>query len=144
MMQGVCAWESVCHCVPMRCITQTCVSLPISLLQTGYGLQMFDCGVIGLFVDVAQVHLLVRSSKLRASGAMIDRVKENPKITLHLNTQVVDAFGDSKKMLGLDLVDTATGASAFLPSSPPSFELPFHCSSWRSSHLSSPLSPPLT
>eukprot|EP00884_Botryococcus_braunii_P002407 jgi/Botrbrau1/12167/Bobra.0186s0075.1 len=61
------------------------------------------------------VHLLVRSSKLRASGAMQDRVKENPKITLHLNTEVVDAFGDSKKMQGLELVDTVTGEKRKLP-----------------------------
>jgi thioredoxin reductase (NADPH) len=42
----------------------------------------------------SQVHLLVRSDRLRASAAMSDRVQANPQITVHWNTQVVDAVGD--------------------------------------------------
>ena len=42
----------------------------------------------------SKVHLLVRSEKLRASAAMIDRVKANPKIEIHWNTEVEKANGN--------------------------------------------------
>jgi len=42
----------------------------------------------------SHVHLLVRSNRLRASAAMADRVQANPQISLHWNTEVVDASGD--------------------------------------------------
>ncbi|ABM72522.1 putative thioredoxin reductase [Prochlorococcus marinus str. MIT 9515] len=41
----------------------------------------------------SKVHLLVRSEKLRASAAMIDRVKGNSKIEIHWNTKVEKAIG---------------------------------------------------
>ena len=56
-----------------------------------------------------QVHLLVRGDRMRASGAMQDRVLSNPKITVHFNTEVADAYGDSL-LQGLHLKDTKTGA----------------------------------
>ena len=34
------------------------------------------------------MHLIVRSEKLRASAAMVDRVKANPKVEIHWNTKV--------------------------------------------------------
>ena len=39
------------------------------------------------------MHLIVRSEKLRASAAMVDRVKANPKIEIHWNTKVDKADG---------------------------------------------------
>ena len=42
----------------------------------------------------SKVHLVVRSEKLRASAAMIDRVKSNEKIFIHWNTSVVEAKGN--------------------------------------------------
>ena len=42
----------------------------------------------------SKVHLIVRSNKLRASAAMIDRVNANPKIKIHWNTSVTEAIGD--------------------------------------------------
>ncbi len=42
----------------------------------------------------SKVHLLVRSEKLRASAAMIDRVKANSKIKIHWNTKVEKANGN--------------------------------------------------
>jgi len=42
----------------------------------------------------SKVHLIVRSAQLRASAAMIDRVKANDKITIHWNTSVVQAKGN--------------------------------------------------
>ena len=41
----------------------------------------------------SRVHLIVRSEKLRASATMIDRVKNNSKITIHWNTTVKKAKG---------------------------------------------------
>ncbi len=41
----------------------------------------------------SRVHLLVRSEKLRASAAMVDRVKANSKIDIHWNTKVEKANG---------------------------------------------------
>ncbi|MGC6483996.1 MAG: thioredoxin-disulfide reductase [Synechococcus sp.] len=41
----------------------------------------------------SHVHLLVRSGQLRASAAMADRVQANPQITVHWNTEIVDANG---------------------------------------------------
>lgn len=55
-----------------------------------------------------QIHLLVRSDKLRASGAMQDRVMKHPQVTVHFNTAVDDAYGDST-LQGLNLVNTKTG-----------------------------------
>jgi len=41
----------------------------------------------------SKVHLIVRSDKLRASAAMVDRVQANPKIEIHWNTKVDKADG---------------------------------------------------
>lgn len=56
-----------------------------------------------------QVHLLVRSDRLRASKAMADRCMENPRITVHFNTGVEDAQGNGV-LSGLQLYNTKTGA----------------------------------
>jgi thioredoxin reductase (NADPH) len=62
------------------------------------------------------VHLLVRGPQMRASKAMQDRVLANPRITVHLNTGIVDAIGDKKgTMTGLQLIDTATNETRQLP-----------------------------
>ena len=59
----------------------------------------------------AQVHLLVRSKRMRASAAMQDRVVNHDKVEVHFSTEVADAFGDKKGALkGLHLRDTETGA----------------------------------
>jgi len=56
------------------------------------------------------IHLLVRGPRLRASMAMQDRVLSNPRITVHYNTIIEDAFGGKKgSMAGLHLVDTSSG-----------------------------------
>ncbi|GFR48189.1 hypothetical protein Agub_g10042, partial [Astrephomene gubernaculifera] len=54
------------------------------------------------------VHLLVRGERLRASKAMQDRTLANPRITVHFNTGVEDAFG-GEVLQGLRLMDTKTG-----------------------------------
>ncbi|MFN9645035.1 MAG: thioredoxin-disulfide reductase [Cyanobacteriota bacterium] len=42
----------------------------------------------------SHVHLIVRSDKLRASAAMVDRVLANSAITVHWNTEVIDVHGN--------------------------------------------------
>tara|TARA_Y100001970_G_C14230521_1_gene858340 strand:+ start:1689 stop:3071 length:1383 start_codon:yes stop_codon:yes gene_type:complete len=42
----------------------------------------------------SHVHLIVRSDSLRASAAMSDRVKNNPQISIHWNSELIDAEGD--------------------------------------------------
>eukprot|EP00198_Chlamydomonas_reinhardtii_P000472 XP_001689807.1 NADPH-dependent thioredoxin reductase [Chlamydomonas reinhardtii] len=54
------------------------------------------------------VHLLVRGERMRASKAMQDRVLANPRITVHFNTGIEDAFG-GEVLQGLRLFDTRTG-----------------------------------
>ncbi|KAG2424610.1 hypothetical protein HXX76_014335 [Chlamydomonas incerta] len=54
------------------------------------------------------VHLLVRGERMRASKAMQDRVLANPRITVHYNTGIEDAFG-GEVLQGLRLFDTRTG-----------------------------------
>ncbi|HEY9601660.1 MAG TPA: thioredoxin-disulfide reductase [Allocoleopsis sp.] len=56
-----------------------------------------------------RVHLLVRSNKMRASKAMQDRVLNNPRITIHWNSEPVDVFGENGRMTGMKLRDTQTG-----------------------------------
>jgi thioredoxin reductase (NADPH) len=57
----------------------------------------------------SHVHLLVRRDEMRASKAMQDRVLNNPKITVHWNTQPVDVFGEGDRLTGLKIQDTKTG-----------------------------------
>lgn len=55
-----------------------------------------------------QVHLLLRSDKMRASKAMVDRTLANPMITVHYSTLVEDATGNGV-LSGLNLVNNKTG-----------------------------------
>jgi thioredoxin reductase (NADPH) len=56
-----------------------------------------------------RVHLLVRRDQMRASKTMQDRVLNNPRITVHWNTEPVDVFGENDRMTGVKLRDTKTG-----------------------------------
>lgn len=63
-----------------------------------------------------RVHLLVRRDRLRASKAMQDRVLENPKITVHWNTEAVDVYGeDGGYLQGVKLRNNQTGEESDLP-----------------------------
>lgn len=59
------------------------------------------------------VHLLVRRDTLRASKIMRDRALNNPKITVHWNTQVAEIIGDTK-LNGLIVADSTTGEKRLL------------------------------
>ena len=62
----------------------------------------------------SHVHLLVRRDQMRASKAMQDRVLNNPKITVHWHTSVMDAYGDTV-MKGLRIKNIQTGEVSELP-----------------------------
>ncbi|RMF27780.1 MAG: thioredoxin-disulfide reductase [Cyanobacteria bacterium J083] len=55
-----------------------------------------------------QVHLLIRSEKMRASKAMQTRVFNNPKITVHWQTEVIDVFGQAT-LTGIKIKNKQTG-----------------------------------
>jgi thioredoxin reductase (NADPH) len=61
-----------------------------------------------------RVHLLVRRDQLRASKAMQDRVLNNPRITIHWNSEPVDVFGENGRMTGVKLRNTQTGEESDL------------------------------
>lgn len=61
----------------------------------------------------SEVHLLVRSTQLRASKALQDRVLSNPKITVHWHTQAIDCYGNGT-LAGLKLRDVQTGEESDL------------------------------
>ena len=54
----------------------------------------------------SQVHLLVRRDQFRASKVMQDRVKKNPKISIHWNTIPIEAKGDGKLLSSVVLQDS--------------------------------------
>lgn len=59
------------------------------------------------------VHLLVRRDVLRASKAMQDRTKANPKIVIHWNTEALEAVGE-KVLTGVRVKNNKTGAEEVL------------------------------
>ena len=62
----------------------------------------------------SHIHLLVRRQQMRASKAMQDRVLNNPKLTVHWNTEAVDVFGNGK-MEGVKVKNNQTGEVRDLP-----------------------------
>lgn len=62
----------------------------------------------------SHVNLLVRTDKMRASKAMQDRVLNNPKITVHWNTEAVDVYGD-ELLEGIKVKNGKTGEESNLP-----------------------------
>ncbi|NES25416.1 MAG: thioredoxin-disulfide reductase [Symploca sp. SIO3E6] len=63
----------------------------------------------------SHVHLLVRRDVMRASKTMQDRVLNNPKITVHWNTEAVDVFGENGRMTGVKVRHNQTGEEKDLP-----------------------------
>jgi len=62
------------------------------------------------------VHLLVRRDALRASKAMQDRTKANPKIEIHWNTEALEAVGE-KVLSGVKVKSNKTGAETVIEAS---------------------------
>jgi thioredoxin reductase (NADPH) len=65
----------------------------------------------------SQVHLIVRRDALRASKTMRDRVLNHPKVTVHWQTEVIDAIGDraTGQLTALQTRHTHTGDTGHLP-----------------------------
>lgn len=62
----------------------------------------------------SHVHLLVRKEEMRASKAMQDRVINNPKVTVHWNTDAIDVFGTQGRIKGLKIRNNKTGEESEL------------------------------
>ncbi len=63
----------------------------------------------------SMVHVLVRRDVLRASQVMQKRLMDNPKITLHWNTEVEDVLGDAETgVQALKIVNNKTGQTSTL------------------------------
>ncbi|MGB7520836.1 MAG: thioredoxin-disulfide reductase [Spirulinaceae cyanobacterium] len=56
-----------------------------------------------------RVNMLVRGEQMRASKTMQDRVLNNPKITVHWQTEPVDVFGKDDRLEGIKIRNTKTG-----------------------------------
>lgn len=61
-----------------------------------------------------RIHMIIRSDKMRASKAMQDRVLNNPRITMHWNSEPLDVFGENGRMTGVKLRDTKTAEERVL------------------------------
>ncbi|AFY77248.1 MAG: thioredoxin-disulfide reductase [Hydrococcus sp. C42_A2020_068] len=62
----------------------------------------------------SHIHLLVRREEMRASKAMQDRVMNNPKITVHWNTEATEVFGTQGRMEGIKIRNNKTGEESEL------------------------------
>ncbi|NEP41855.1 MAG: FAD-dependent oxidoreductase, partial [Okeania sp. SIO2H7] len=62
----------------------------------------------------SHIHLLVRRDQMRASKTMQQRVLENPKITVHWQTEVIDVYGNGV-LEGVKLRNNQTGTQQDLP-----------------------------
>jgi thioredoxin reductase (NADPH) len=63
----------------------------------------------------SHVHLLVRGEQMRASKAMQDRVINNPKITVHWNTEATEVYGTKGRMEGIKICNNKTSEASELP-----------------------------
>lgn len=58
-----------------------------------------------------KVHIIVRRDEMRASLIMQDRVKNNPKIEIHWNSETEEILGDSTGVTGIRLKNRVSGAT---------------------------------
>ena len=58
-----------------------------------------------------KVHMIVRRDEMRASLIMQDRVKNNPKIEIHWNSETEEILGDSTGVTGIRLKNRVSGAT---------------------------------
>jgi thioredoxin reductase (NADPH) len=63
----------------------------------------------------SHVHMLIRGEVMRASKAMQDRVFNNPKITVHWNTEAIDVYGEDGRMTGLKVRNNKDQTESELP-----------------------------
>ena len=58
-----------------------------------------------------KVHMIVRRDEMRASLIMQDRVKNNPKIEIHWNSETEEILGDSTGVTGIRLKNRVSGTT---------------------------------
>ena len=58
-----------------------------------------------------EVHLIVRRDQMRASLIMQERVKNNPKITIHWNSETEEILGDANGVTGIRIKNNVTQAT---------------------------------
>jgi thioredoxin reductase (NADPH) len=58
-----------------------------------------------------KVHMIVRRDEMRASLIMQDRVKNNPKIEIHWNSETEEILGDSTGVTGIRLKNRVSGVT---------------------------------
>ena len=58
-----------------------------------------------------QVHLIVRRDQMRASLIMQERVKKNPKITIHWNSETEEILGDANGVTGIRIKNNVSQAT---------------------------------
>jgi thioredoxin reductase (NADPH) len=58
-----------------------------------------------------KVHMIVRRDEMRASLIMQDRVKNNPKIEIHWNSETEEILGDATGVTGIRLKNRVSGAT---------------------------------
>lgn len=61
-----------------------------------------------------KVHLLHRREDFRASQIMQDKIKSNPKIEIHYNTEIQEVLGDEKGMHSLKLINNKENSESEL------------------------------
>ncbi|HAC65420.1 MAG TPA: thioredoxin-disulfide reductase [Cyanothece sp. UBA12306] len=63
----------------------------------------------------SQIHVIVRREEMRAGKIMQNRVLAHPRITVHWNTEIIDAIIKDSKVAGLKLHNNKTGEKSELP-----------------------------
>ncbi|MHA8066938.1 thioredoxin-disulfide reductase [Aquirufa sp. ROCK2-A2] len=58
-----------------------------------------------------KVHMIVRRDEMRASLIMQERVKKNPKIEIHWNSETEEILGDANGVTGIRLKNNQTGTT---------------------------------
>lgn len=61
-----------------------------------------------------KVHLIVRKDQLKASKIMQDRVKDNAKIEIHWNSEILEVTGDENRVTGLNLLNNKSNETSSL------------------------------
>lgn len=62
----------------------------------------------------SKVHLIVRKDQLKASKIMQDRVKDNAKIEIHWNSEILKVTGDENRVTGLNLLNNKSNETSSL------------------------------
>lgn len=71
--------------------------------------------VLHLMSHTDQITLLVRKDQMRAATSRQEKLARYPSLTTLYHTEVIEICGDGKKLTGVRIRDTHTGAETLLP-----------------------------